>query len=260
MSKETNTTEVVEATATTVSAAPSWEDAIRAKALAQQQQRAELASGPKFISFSGGALQVDKVAIPGNRLDVIILTFAAENTWYKGKYNPEVVQTPECYAVYTSAESMLPSEQAANKQATSCKDCAKFKWGSDPLGGKGKACKERYRIAIIPAPESGVVDEAAILGAELRFATLPVTSVKNFDNFASKAQMLFNRPVFGVVAALSVVPDAKTQFTVNIDPIESVPGEQMLAVLKRIDEAEKEILYELSIDEETEAVPEKPLK
>jgi hypothetical protein len=235
-----------------------WEDAIKAKALEQARQRGQMHTGPKFLSFKAGQLMVDKVAIPGNRLDVVVLTYIGENTYYKGKYDPTTTQTPVCYAIYNKAEDMWPSDAVKEKQSDACHDCPKFQWGSDPMGGRGKACKTRYRIAIIPAPDQGA-SEDHVMGAELRFATIPVTSVKNFEQFMSKAELLFSRPMFGVVAALTVIPDAKSQYLVQLDAIEAVHGPLLLPILKRIEEAEKAITYDLGFEEAEEA-PAKPLK
>jgi hypothetical protein len=67
--------------------------------------------------------------------------------------------------------------------------------------------------------------------------------------------------MFGVVSTLSVVADAKTQYRVGLNPIQSVPGALMGAVLKRIAEAEKAITYDYALaEDEHTAAPAKPLK
>jgi hypothetical protein len=239
----------------------SWEDAIKAKQAQQAAQRAALSTGPKFISFKGGHINVDKVVIPGDRLDVIVLTYLGENSFYKGKYDPTITQQPICWSAYATTDDMWPGESVKEQQADSCAECPKFAWGSDPLGGRGKACKTRYRVAVIPAPKEGAT-EMDILGAELRIATIPVTSVRNFDSFMSKAEMLFNRPMFGVIASLTIVPDAKSQYIVDFTPIEAVHGPLLIPILKRIEEAEKVISYDLDFDDDdaAPAAPTKPLK
>jgi len=238
MSEETKTEE------TTGTQVTSWEEAYKAKAAQQSAQRAALSSGPKFLSFRSGILNVDKVPIPDNKLDVIVLTFIAENSYYKGKFDPIAIQTPLCYAVYNNLKDMWPSDDVQEKQADNCEECPRYQWNSDPLGGRGKACKTRYRIAVIPGSIESVQD---ILGGELRYATLPVTSCKDFDTFASKCEMVMGRPMFGIVATLSVVPDTKVQYRVGLTPIQAVPVELMPAVLKRIEEAEKGITYDYAL-------------
>ena len=240
--------------------AMSWEDAVKAKAAQQDKQAALLASGPKFVSFKGGQLSIDKVVIPSAKLDVVVLTFIAENTYYVGKFDPTKTQMPVCYAVYNEISAMWPAADVTEMQNDDCETCPHYKWGSDPAGGRGKACKTRYRIAVIPAPdEESTIND--ILSSELRFATLPVTSSKNLEKFRAKAKLLYERPMFGVTATLSIKPDEKSLYLVTIEPTGLVPDELMLPLLKRIEDAEKLITYEYSMDEEVEpAKPEKKLK
>lgn len=231
----------------------SWEVIATRKAAEQAAQRAATSEGNKFISFKSGVMTVDKTPVPGNELEVIVLCTAQENTWYKYKFDPTKPQTPACWAVYTN-EVMEPDASAEDKQAADCRECAKFKWGSDPQGGRGKACKTRTRIALISGT-TVTVDE--VLATELRFATLPVTSGKDFDSFVSAAQLKFSRPPFGVVAKLKVFPDAKSQYKVTLEPVRPVHSELMLSIIDRVNIAERAIMYEYSASEDSDA---KPLK
>jgi hypothetical protein len=253
--------EIIESTTTEV-ATVSWEEAIAKKAAEQAAMRGQLSNSVKFLSFRSGQLSIDGVALPDNKLQVVVLTFIAENAYYKGKFDPTVSQTPLCYALYNSQKDMWPSDSVKEKQADTCAECPNFEWGSDPQGGKGKACKTRYRIAVIPAPTDASLP-MHIQGSELRFATIPVTSVKNFEQFMSKAELVFSRPMFGVVTEMSVIPDPKTQYVVNFTPISKVAGELMLPMLARIEDAEAAITYDMgAADEETttNSTKQKPLK
>lgn len=253
MTKETkaaNTDEAIQGNALI-----SWEEAMAAKAAEQQKQKAMMSQGPKFLAFKGAQLLADDVPIPGNKTEVIVLCFAGENAWYPGRFDPTKPQTPACWSVYTDAANMIPNDNSKDMQHENCVDCPKYQWSSDPLGGRGKACKNRYRIAVIPATVSSAEDVAT---AEMRLATLPVTSGPDFEKFMNEAQITFQRPIFGVTAELSVVADPKTQFKVFLKPIMPVPGSLILAVLDRIKVAEKEILYAFAAD--TESEPAKKLK
>jgi hypothetical protein len=237
----------------------SWEDVIKAKALEQAQQKAMLASGPKFVSFKGGQLTIDKVPIPKSALKVVVLTFIAENTYYKGKFDPTKTQMPLCYAVYRGPDEMWPNaDDVKEAQADTCQECIHYQWGSDPMGGRGKACKTRYRIAMIPAPDENST-VADILGSELRFATIPVTSCKNFEQYVSRCELLYSRPMFGVIGELSVEPNEKTLYEVKLTAISAIHGPLLIPMMKRIEEAEKAITYDYSMDEDY-ADQAKPLK
>ena len=79
----------------------------------------------------------------------------------------------------------------------------------------------------------------------------------------SKAELVFSRPMFGVVTEMSVIPDPKTQYVVNFTPISKVAGELMLPMLARIEDAEAAITYDMgAADEETttNSTKQKPLK
>ena len=244
MSKEINEAALESTEIKTIS----WEEAIAAKAAEQAATKAALNTGPSFVSFKGGHITVDGVAIPGDTLDIVVLTFIAENTWYKGKFDPTVPQTPACYAVYNKPEDMWASDDIEDRQSDECHSCPKFQWGSDPQGGKGKACKTRYRLAVIPAPGPNSAPNT-VLGADLRMLVLPVTSGKAFDQACSKARLLYSRPIFGVVSKLTIVPDAKTQYQVKLEPVDAIDGALMMAVLSKIDLAEKEITYDYGFED-----------
>jgi hypothetical protein len=234
-----------------------WEAIVKAKAAQQAQQRAMLATSPAFVSFKGGHLSIDKVAIPGDKLNVVVLTFIAENTYYKGKYDPTKTQMPVCYAVYNNLNDMWPNAADVKEvQSDDCASCKHYQWGSDPAGGRGKACKTRYRIGLIPAFDADATD-MDVLGSELRFATIPVTSCKSFEQFMSRCELLYGRPMFGLISELSVVPNEKTLYEVKFSPIAPIKGPLLQPIIKRVEEAEKAITYEYSLEEEVE---DKPLK
>jgi hypothetical protein len=234
-----------------------WNAVIKAKAAEQAKQRAMLATGPQFISFKGGHLSIDKVPIPGDKLDVVVLTFIAENTYYKGKFDATKTQMPVCYAVYNSHEDMWPNAADVKEvQSDDCASCRHYQWGSDPAGGRGKACKTRYRIGIIPAPSADATDED-VLSSELRFATIPVTSCKGFEQYMSRCELLHGRPMFGLVSEVAVTPNEKTLYEVKFTPVAPISGPMLQPIMKRIEEAEKNITYEYSLEDEVE---DKPLK
>lgn len=234
----------------------SWQEAARVKQAQQQAQLAASTEGRKYISFKSGVMNVDKTPVPNNTLPVIALAFATENSWYAGKYDPTKPQTPACWSVYTG-EEMTPDPECADIQADNCKSCDKFKWGSDPQGGRGKACKTRIRIAVLPGDVNSVEEVKA---AEIRFAMLPVTSTKDFATFMQTCQLKTSRPMFGVVSELKCTPDAKSQFKVTLTPLRAVPDDLMLAILDRVNKAEEEIVYKYQSFEEEAQAPAKPLK
>lgn len=233
----------------------SWQDAMKARAAEQARKKAALQQGNKFITFRNGMLQIDGTPIPGNRLSVVVLAFTAENAFYPGKFDPTNSKPPVCFSVYNDTANMVPNNASTDMQHENCVECPNFQWHSDPNGGRGKACKSRYRIAVIPA---GFTTVEEVQSAEMRLGVLPVTSGKDFELFMTKCDLSFQRPTFGVIAELSVAPDAKTQFKVSLNPQAAIPGELMLAIMDRVDKAEKDIAY--IYEAQPEAEPEAPAK
>lgn len=236
----------------------SWEEAMKIRAAEQAKKKAALQQGSKFITFRNGMLQIDGTPIVGNKLNVVVLAFTAENAYYPGKFDPTQSKPPVCFSVYNDVADMVPNNASTEMQHENCEECPKFQWHSDPNGGRGKACKSRYRIAVIPA---GFTTAEEVASSEMRMGVLPVTSGKDFEFFMTKCEMSFQRPTFGVISTLAVAPDAKTQFKVTLDPVQAIPGELMGAIIARLDKAEKDLSYIYEAEPESEPeVPAKKLK
>lgn len=237
-----------------------WEDAVKAKALEMQRRAESISTGSKYISFKGGLITLDEVPVPGNKMELIVLSFLAENAWYEKSYNAAVKQKPACFALYKddSMGEMVPHPDVPHPISENCHDCPKFQWRSDPSGsGKGKACKTRVRLAVM----SGYVNTVEeVKAAEIRLCLLPVTSVKGFNKFLSSCFNLHQAPPFSLVSELSLVPDAATQFKVVVIPKVKVATPLMSAVYDKVLEAEKLVSYSYLTQEEEEEYTDVPNK
>lgn len=85
---------------------------------------------------------------PRGSVDVVIVKANAQmsktfyiNGWDENNNNP-----PDC----ASANGIVPDQGVPHKQADVCALCPKNAWGSDPGGGKGKACGDHRRLAVVP--------------------------------------------------------------------------------------------------------------
>lgn len=185
-----------------------WQEQMKADAKSMlEAERPSLAT----MSFKSGVMAVGENPVPGNEITCVIVAAVAENCWYKERYNPDVKSIPACYAIGEGkAENLVPHAEAKEKQAEDCKSCEKFEWGSDPNGGRGKACKERRRLALIPADGT----------SEMIVASIPPTSLKGWGNFVLEVASTTGRPVYGVIANIKVVPDPKNQFAVKFSIVE----------------------------------------
>jgi hypothetical protein len=216
-----------------------WEQEMAEAAVAQGST--EKPSGfTSSISFKQGHMKIDDNPVKDNELDVVILAVVHENQWYTGKYDPNVIQTPECYAIGLEDEDMTPHADSADKQGDEdgkCLNCEHNKMGSADTG-RGKACKNVRRIVVVPADALESVE--AFEAAEMRTAKIPVTSVRNLSKYLrNKLVEEIKRPTWGVVTTLSCGPHAKFQVEVNFEFAELVNFDQALydAVKKRAKEA-----------------------
>lgn len=188
------------------------------------------------LSTAGGVLKYQGNPVPGNSLDVVILAAPYRNVYYAGQYNPNDIKNPECFALSANDEAMVPHENVTSPVHPSCTGCPYDQWKSDPRGGRGKACKQSRRLVIIPAASCESAE--AVLKAEMALLDMPVTSAKHYANYVNSLSASVQVPPWAAVANVSVVPDAKTQFKVNITPIRVAGGEEVIRALKRrVDDA-----------------------
>lgn len=222
---------------------------------AAQQAMEQEKPDAKFISFKSGVLAFNDTPVAGNKIDVVVISSAFENTFYLTKYDPKKLRSPDCWAVGHVEADMAPTNDVENPVAPDCDGCPNNEWESDPEGGKGKACKNIRRLAIIPASE---LDNLAT--TDVLYAKLPVTSVANWSKYVNQIGNVVKRPPFGVITELSVVPDMKSQFKVNFMFKGLVP-DNYLEQLVPIHEAQQEAIlfgYKPNEEEFEQAKPTKP--
>jgi hypothetical protein len=190
------------------------------------------------ISLKSGMMTYQGQAIPGNKMDVVILTSAHRNVWYAGQYDANNIVNPNCFALGEDEDSMAPHANVAEPCAVTCATCPKNEWGSDPRpNSRGKACKQTRRLVLMPANVLTSPDE--VLKAELALLDLPVTSVRNYASFVNVLNATAGLPAWAAVTSVSVQPNAKTQFQVNFTPLSAVPAEMIEALRKRREDANR---------------------
>lgn len=82
--------------------------------------------------------------------EAVILSYQWFNALYTKRYVPGQVESPDCWAADFNYANMAPSSAVKKPVHTECATCPKNEWGSDPTGGKGKACGNKVRLAIVP--------------------------------------------------------------------------------------------------------------
>jgi hypothetical protein len=239
-----------------------WEEELAKQADMAAKAEANAGGGGKFFSTRGGMLSFDDAPLPNNQMAVIIVDTIFENTYYEGVYDPDAPASPLCFAFGRDEDDMVPHvivTDAGNEQAADCGQCPMNEWGSADVG-KGKACKNTRRLAMIPAGQFDrqgqfemIEDIEHFETVDFGFMKLPVTSIKGYANFVKQVAGTLRRPPHGIVTKVRIVPDAKTQFKVVFEPMMNVPDEIMGAVMKRNEEAKTVIDFPYTPFEETEA-------
>lgn len=203
-----------------------------------------------FLSTRGGILRYGEEEMPGNQACVIILDMVKENTFYGEKYDPDNAAAPLCYAFGRGAEEMGPHPSMQidleyfQPQHESCEGCPMNMWGTADTG-KGKACQNRRRLAVIPAGayigKRGsrdfdldlFTDPKDFISSEVAFIKLPVMSVKDWAKYVLQLSAGPRRPPHGVYTRMFLEPDPKSQYRVHFEMVEEVPNELAAILMER---------------------------
>jgi hypothetical protein len=201
---------------------------------AKQARAATGAPSGNFIGTAGGILKVDKVPVPGNQMEVIVLAHIFENALYDSDFDPDNPQPPVCFAFGQVTDDMTDEEAAEveagmvphkasekpqvgvgspNPDCVGCADCPNNAWASSDRG-RGKACKNGRRLGII----AGDAVETGVLAAKVRYLKIPPTSLGGWDGYVSQCADTLNRPPFALVTAFRGIPSPEGRgFKIGVD-------------------------------------------
>lgn len=248
-----------------------------AKLAGQSATLTDSGGGGKFFSMQAGVLQFDEVPLPGNQMAVIIPSWCLENVFYDSAYDPNNRTPPLCFAFCKNPDEkdeMGPDpahleDDVFEQQSDLCKDCDQNQWGS-ARQGRGKACSNRRRLAVLPAGtyvsagRNGgydlelIDDEDHFRTAEEAFLKVPVMSGKGFDAYVKDVAEQLRKPLFAVYTRIYLTPDPKSQFKVNFELIEPVDDALIPVLMERYRKSHEEINFPYTpFEEEEEPAPKK---
>lgn len=118
-------------------------------------------------------------------LNVIILGWRWINRYYPGAFDASDIKSPDCWAVGQEPELLAPVG-GEDQQHTDCASCPMNKFGSN---GKGKACRNGARIAMV----------AADLKSDIVYFDVAPTTIKSFSETISKLSSTKTHPLQAVV-------------------------------------------------------------
>jgi hypothetical protein len=79
----------------------------------------------------------------------VIIHSEASRVWWPwafGEGPADDDRVPKCF----SRDLINPDPSCTQRQSDSCSNCPQNAWGSDPKGGRGKACREVRRLFVLP--------------------------------------------------------------------------------------------------------------
>lgn len=246
-----------------------------AKLAGQSAGLTESGGGGRFFSTRAGMLQFDDVALPGNQMCVIVGSWCLENVYYETAFDADNRTPPTCFAFCKNPEEkdemgppeIVDTEEVFERQSELCRDCEKNEWGS-ARQGRGKACGNRRRLALLPAgtyTSAGrgggfelelIEDEEHFRSCDEAFLKVPVTSGKGFDSYVKDVADQLKKPLFAVYTRIYLTPDPKSQFKVNFELIEPVEKALLPVLMERYRKLQEGIDFPYMPFEEEEA--EKP--
>ena len=244
-----------------------WDEELAKQAQLAAAVEESTATG-NFFSLKAGRLSFNDSPLPNNEMAVIILDGILENVYYEGKYDPDNVQPPTCFAFGREEKTMGPhtvvieAGQSMAGAAGQCHGCEMNEWGTAETG-RGKACRNTRRLAMIPGGtfENGrfkaFSSEDQLQSSAIGYMKLPVTSVKGYAAFVKQVAGALKRPPHAIFTRVSVHPDPNTQFKVVFEPLSQVPDELLGVVMQRHEEAKASIEFPYTLDRDEAPAPTK---
>jgi hypothetical protein len=200
--------------------------------------------------------------VKDNKLLCVVVDSVYENHLYTKAYDPENKSGPTCFAFAREEGDLAPHPDSAEPQSETCASCPQNVYGTavkqDGSQGKGKACKNIRRMALIPADNAG--DEAAVKDSEVFYLKTPVTSTKNYAYYVKALAAATKKPPFAVTTEIALRPDAKNQFSVNFSPGDMLPAEVVRAVMAKREEIQEQLCAPYAKPSEEVAPPPPPAK
>ena len=197
-----------------------------------------------------GKFQVGPVESESDTIDVVILGFVHNAAFWEKAWTPGQSAIPDCAAtgemnmqyaerpkppMVATFDALEPRAGADDQQpqAENCGECPNNVFGTG-MGGKGKACKNTYTMAVLPAGDpKGDIHKARISASGLKF----------FNNYLKSLASL-GLPWYAVQTTLKTEP-AGSGWTIKVlsDSIKALDEKTLMAFYPRCEEATKVLTY-----------------
>lgn len=217
--------------------------AMLAKYAKAAQASEKHSGGGDFISTKGGEFTFQGDALD-DPLRSVIVDFAHVNAYYDGPYDPQNPSSPACFAIEKSTDDpdvdieydMVPHPESPEPQAENCRTCWANAFKSDELG-RGKACKNMRRLALVSAGHIGDDGEPVTrldgvnANAEVALINVSPSGLKYWGAYVKKLANVKGLPPFAVVTDLELV-EVGNGHTVKPTVVSELPDEVIAEMIE----------------------------
>lgn len=140
------------------------------------------------ISTQNKSYKLPDGTVLGPVMEAVILGFVDSSSYYESEqFDANNIQEPICFADAKGEQVKAPAKSVDKPFAPTCAECdySQFKSAAN---GKGKRCKEEYRVALIPEGQ----EESMVLG-------IPPTARKAFAKTIGSLTSKFGHPIKALV-------------------------------------------------------------
>jgi hypothetical protein len=185
----------------------------------------------------------------GDSLAVVILDNIIEITYYDTPFDGEA-KFPTAFAFGREIKNMSWHENSSPEFAgNNCQQSDVLKFGSAKNGGKGKAAKEKIRLAVINA---GMLDQYGALkslatpsdikSCSIAFISVPVASVSKYISYYNEVKEKSGLKPYAVITKITVTKVGLMGYELNFTTLAEIPDELLPFTDSRLSEA-REVIY-----------------
>lgn len=164
-------------------------------------------------------------------IDLIILDWRITHQLLP-PYNPSKFSPPSCWAISKTVDGAAPSDKVFDPKCDACVNCANNQFGSSPVG-KGKACKEQRRLAVVPAD--------ATESTQVLILDVSPTGIKSFDGYVDRLRSTREMIPLQVITSVAFDPSQAYPTLLFGNP-QPVDDDAQLAVLMNLRKAAESAL------------------
>jgi hypothetical protein len=233
----TKKTAAKSATKATGTALQPWEQRAAEKAAQAAESASSTGGSTKTIGTRGGVFSIDGSEVEGDTLNLIVLDFVLDITYYGDSFDADEIVPPVASALGRIDRELVWADNSDPEFAGKLlKDSEVYQWGSADKG-KGKAAKSRRRLIVVP---EGYLEDPAHPDNQPRKLMVPVTSSKDWDKYV-KSLEAHRRPPCGVVTAITISSHPKFQFQLGFKLEGLVDDESMNDMLDLSDSIQEDL-------------------